>query len=112
SKVKHCTYISLITCTEIPPPIVAIYVHPERFTRDCLLYSKEFVLNLPNVNLAKEVSYCGTTSGRNVDKFKETGLTPAKSEKVSVPRIEECITHIECKLVNYFRASQSSSTMW
>lgn len=95
--------ISLITCTEIPPPIATIYVHPERFTHDCLLHSREFVLNLPSIELAKEVSYCGTTTGRTVDKFKETGLTATKSEKVNIPRIEECIVSIECKLVNYFR---------
>ncbi len=95
--------ISLITSTEIPPPIVTIYVHPERFTHDCLLLSKEFVLNLPSINLAREVSFCGTTTGRTVNKFRETGLTPTKSEEVKAPRIEECIAHIECKLVNYFR---------
>lgn len=96
------TPISLITSTEIPPPIVTIYVHPDRYAHDCIIYSKEFVVNVPSMNLAKEVAYCGTTTGKTVDKFKETGLTPTKSDKVSAPRIEECFVHVECKLVNFY----------
>jgi flavin reductase (DIM6/NTAB) family NADH-FMN oxidoreductase RutF len=43
--------------------------------------------------------YCGTESGRRIDKFKKTGLTAMASLKVKPPRIKECFGHLECKVV-------------
>jgi flavin reductase (DIM6/NTAB) family NADH-FMN oxidoreductase RutF len=56
------------------------------------------VINVPNEYLLKEVMYCGTHSGRDVDKFAETQLTPEPGESVEVPHIQECMAYVECRV--------------
>ncbi|RAZ59223.1 flavin reductase family protein, partial [Klebsiella oxytoca] len=42
--------------------------------------------------------FCGVTSGRTVDKFKECRLTPIASRYVNAPSIEESPVNIECRV--------------
>ena len=51
---------------------------------------------------AKEADYFGTVSGRDMDKFKKTGLTPIKSELVDAPYIEEFPLVLECNVIHYY----------
>ena len=57
--------------TSISPWIMAISVAPARFTHDLIANSGEFVLAWPGEDLADATLFCGTKSGRNVDKFAE-----------------------------------------
>lgn len=41
-------------------------------------------------------------SGKDNDKFKETGLTPLPAKKVKPTIIKECVAHLECKLHSQF----------
>ena len=45
------------------------------------------------------MDHCGSTSGRNEDKFTKMHLTKAKASKVSCPMIEESPVNIECRVV-------------
>lgn len=83
-------------CTN--PPMVSISVRPERYSYHMIRESGEFVINLSTEKLAKIVDYCGVRSGRDVDKFKETGLTREKAEFVKAPMIQESPVSIECKV--------------
>jgi len=86
------------------PSTVYIAVHPARHSNEMLRESMEYVINIPSENLAKITDYCGIVSGKNVDKFKETGLTPIPSSIVKAPLIKECAVNIECKvkdILNY-----------
>jgi flavin reductase (DIM6/NTAB) family NADH-FMN oxidoreductase RutF len=94
--------LSWVMPTSINPPLVAISVAPRRHSYALIRESREFVVNVPTVNLLKDALFCGTVSGRDHDKFKETGLTPAPSRKVKAPFIMECIAHLECILHNEF----------
>ena len=58
------------------------------------------MINIPTVELAKQVVRCGNTSGRRIDKFAAFGLTTAASSKVGAPRIEECYANLECKVAD------------
>ena len=82
----------------IDPPLYGISVHPKRYTHELIETTKEFVVNFPPWKLLDKVHYCGSVSGRKVDKFRHTGLTPWPSEKVRPPSIAECYLHLECKL--------------
>ena len=84
--------------TSIAPIMMAISVAPSRFTHDLIVNSGEFVLAWPGEDLAEATLYCGTHSGRDVDKFTETGLTPLKGDHVQAPLIKECIVNLECRL--------------
>lgn len=81
-------------CSE--PPMVSISVRPGRFSYKLISETKEFVVNVPTIDIVDKVEYCGIYSGKNVDKFKETGLTPIPASKVKVPLIKECPVNIEC----------------
>ena len=80
------------------PPMVSISVRPERYSHDIIKENGEFVINLTTVKLVKACDYCGVVSGRDVDKFRETKLTPEESMTVSCPSIKESPVSIECKV--------------
>ncbi len=83
-------------CTN--PPMLSISVRPERYSYPVLKEMGEFVVNLTTRELAFATDYCGVKSGRDVDKFKELGLTPLKAEHVGAPLIAESPVNIECKV--------------
>ena len=86
--------------TSHDPALVAISVSPKRHSHKLIEETGEFVVNVPTVDLIKETLGCGRTSGKNHDKFSETGLTPLPARKVKAPIIKECIAHLECKLTS------------
>jgi len=47
----------------------------------------------------KEADYFGIATGKKVDKFATTGLTPVKSDCVDAPYIREFPFILECKLI-------------
>ena len=51
------------------------------------------------VALAEAVDYCGIVSGRNADKFADTGLTPVPGAVVATPVIEQCPLNLECRVM-------------
>ena len=81
------------------PPLICIGVSPRRYSHDLIVKSGEFVVNVPSISLEKEMIYCGENSGRHVDKFAETGLTPMNSVEVRTPSIRECYGSLECRVV-------------
>lgn len=84
-------------CTN--PAMVSISVRKERYSYDIIKESGEFVINLTTKELCKATDYCGVRSGRDVDKFKEMGLTAQESIHVKAPGIAESPVNIECRLV-------------
>ncbi len=83
-------------CSE--PAMVSISVRPERYSYDIIMDTKEFVINLTTEKLTYAADYCGVRSGKDVDKFKECGLTPSPSSIVKAPGITESPINIECKV--------------
>lgn len=84
------------------PPILGILVAKEHFSSELILKSEEYIINIPEWSILDKVIWCGKYSGRDVDKFKETKLTPQKAKRlVKTPVIAECIGSIECYLRDY-----------
>lgn len=83
-------------CTN--PPMVSISVRPERYSYPILKETGEFVINLTTKELAFATDYCGVKSGRDVDKFKEMGLTPLPAGCVKAPLIAESPVSLECRV--------------
>ncbi|MDH5793819.1 MAG: flavin reductase family protein [Candidatus Bathyarchaeota archaeon] len=86
----------------INPQLVAVSIRPERHSFALIEETKEFVINIPTMDILKATLSCGRKSGRDYDKFKETSLTPLPARKVKPPIIKECVAHLECKLHNQF----------
>lgn len=81
-------------------PIFVAYVRQSRYTKDLLDESGEFTVNIPVGAVDKKIlSLCGTKSGRDLDKFKELGLSLAEGQTVSAPAIKELPLTLECKVI-------------
>ena len=80
------------------PMIVYVSIRPSRFSHEIITKTKEFVINLPDEKLVKTADFCGTKSGREVDKFAVCGLTKGESNVVKAPYIVECPINLECKV--------------
>lgn len=80
------------------PPMVGISIRPSRYSHDLVRQYGEFAVNLPTTDLVQVTDYCGTVSGRKVDKFAETGLTPVPAKAIATAIIAECPVNIECKV--------------
>lgn len=96
---KNIIAITFIAPVTSKPPMVMISIAPERHSYNMIKNSGEFVINIPGPELLYETQFVGRKSGRDFDKFKETGLTAIPAQVVKAPLIEECWGHIECKVV-------------
>jgi len=82
----------------INPPLVAVAVVKKHLTAEYILAGKSFTLNVPGRELLPKVHYCGSVSGRGVDKFATAGLTPVQGDQVAAPLVAECLAGVECRL--------------
>jgi flavin reductase (DIM6/NTAB) family NADH-FMN oxidoreductase RutF len=115
SRLLHPFNATLVTCQEkngppnalaiawimpvsLNPPTLVFAIRKERYSYKLLEQSREFVVNMPGFDLAGQVLYCGRKSGKDVDKFRRTGLTAGKARKVSVSIVNECVAHVECRV--------------
>jgi flavin reductase (DIM6/NTAB) family NADH-FMN oxidoreductase RutF len=80
------------------PPLVGIGVRRERWSHAIITASGEFVVNIPNQALVRATDFCGIVSGRERDKFAETGLTPVQGQVVQAPLIAEAPVNLECRV--------------
>ena len=87
-----------ISCSS--PPCVSISLREATYSHGNIVDKEAFTVNIPSEDYVKEADYFGIASGRNVNKFKKTGLTPVRSKLVDAPYIEEFPLILECKLVH------------
>lgn len=80
------------------PAMLYISVRPERYSHGILMDTEEFVVNLTTKELVRATDFCGVKSGRDIDKFKECGLTAGRATAVSAPILVESPVNIECKV--------------
>jgi len=80
--------------------IFIVLVRPSRFTYGLIEETGDFTVNVPPAEISGKVSFCGTVSGRDYDKFSEQKLTTIPAKKVRSPLIEECLIHYECRVVH------------
>lgn len=83
-------------CTN--PPMCYISVRPERHSYQMIKDSMEFTINLTTEAMARATDWCGVKSGRDFDKWKETGLTPVAGVAVGCPYVAESPLNIECRV--------------
>lgn len=80
------------------PAMCYISVRPERHSYPIIKRRMEFTINLTTADMARATDWAGVRSGKDHDKWKETGLTPLPGEKVSSPTIAESPLAIECRV--------------
>jgi len=80
------------------PPCVAVSIRKACYTYENIVERKAFSVSIPSDTQVAEADYLGIASGRDEDKFALAGLTPARSELVDAPSVEEFPFVLECTL--------------
>lgn len=80
------------------PPMTYVSIRKERHSHDILMKTGEFVINLTTEALVQKTDWCGVKSGRDFDKWKETGLTKEPASEVKCPMIAESPVNLECRV--------------
>ncbi len=80
------------------PAMCYISVRPSRHSYPILLEEMEFTINLTTASMARATDWCGVRSGRDHDKWAESGLTPVKGMKVGCWFVDESPLAIECRV--------------
>lgn len=83
-------------CTN--PAMLSISVRPERHSYDIIRREMQFTVNLTTAAMARATDWCGVRSGRDYDKWKETGLTPVNGVANSCFYVGESPLAIECRV--------------
>jgi flavin reductase (DIM6/NTAB) family NADH-FMN oxidoreductase RutF len=81
------------------PPMLAVSIHPHRHTHKLLNEAGEFVIAFPSAGQGPAVWYCGSHSGRDVDKLANTGLETLPAAEVKTPLLKGAVANFECRLV-------------
>jgi len=89
-----------ICCSK--PPCVTISLRKATYTYGNILERSAYTVNVPSANFAAEADFFGTASGRDLNKFEESGLTPIKSELVDAPYVDEFPVVLECKVIHTY----------
>jgi flavin reductase (DIM6/NTAB) family NADH-FMN oxidoreductase RutF len=90
-----------ICCSK--PPCVTVSLREATYTYGNLMERQAYTVNVPSVQYAAEADYFGTASGRNVDKFQKTGLTPVPSDLVDAPYVKEFPVVLECRIIHHYK---------
>ena len=89
-----------ICCSK--PPCVAVSLRKATYSYGNIMARKAFTVSIPNEKQLAETDYFGIASGRDVDKFAATGLTPVKSDLVDAPYVAEFPLILECRVIHVF----------
>ncbi len=81
-------------------PMIMIGIVPNRYSFELIKKTGDFSINIPTPKLLEEVKFCGSKSGREVNKFEATKLTPCKAKQISSFLVEECPVSLECEIVH------------
>lgn len=84
------------------PPCVAVSLRAATYSHGNILGRKAFTISIPSEPYVREADYFGIESGRETNKFEQTGLTPVQSEIVDAPYVKEFPLILECRLAHVF----------
>jgi flavin reductase (DIM6/NTAB) family NADH-FMN oxidoreductase RutF len=97
---------------EFTPPRVAVVIDKSTFTRELVLASGCFALNIPCRALADLTYSVGSTSGRDEDKFARYGIASFAGSVLDVPLIDGCVAWLECRHIPEPHSEQAYDTFF
>lgn len=80
------------------PPLYGISIAPSRHSHKIIKKSKEFIVNFMPFSYGKDIHFCGTHSGRSLNKIEHIDLQFEPSETLRTQKIKEAYAHLECRL--------------
>jgi len=85
------------------PCLILLAISHIRYSYELIKQNNELVINIPGEELLEQTDLVGQGTGRDRDKFAESGLTPVAAGTVEPPLIAECAGHLECRVVEIFK---------
>lgn len=85
------------------PCLILLAISHSRYSYDLIKQNHELVINVPGEELLEQSHFVGSVTGKHIDKFKESGLTPVPAKMVAPPLIKQCAAHLECRVVETFK---------
>jgi flavin reductase (DIM6/NTAB) family NADH-FMN oxidoreductase RutF len=80
-------------------PAFMVAVRDSRYTFTLIEKAKDYTVSVPATHMKKEIMFCGTKSGRDVDKFAALGLSAVSARKVGSPVLDIPGVHLECRII-------------
>ena len=80
------------------PPCVIISLRKSRYSYARIIARQGCTVGIASEKIIETADYVGIVSGRDVDKFSDSGLTHVKSELVDAPYAAEFPVVLECRL--------------
>jgi flavin reductase (DIM6/NTAB) family NADH-FMN oxidoreductase RutF len=81
------------------PPTVGVAIGTAQYSLALIEKTGDFGVNIPRASQVYETDFCGSHSGRTVNKFEALGWTVQKSSAITSPLIAECPVSMECKVI-------------
>ncbi|MEA4869317.1 hypothetical protein SDC9_176554 [bioreactor metagenome] len=81
-------------------PVLTVLVRKSRYTYGLMEQAEVFTVSVPREKaLTKEIAFCGSRSGRDVDKEKDSGLSRIQARAGGADGVAECHIVFECRIV-------------
>jgi flavin reductase (DIM6/NTAB) family NADH-FMN oxidoreductase RutF len=87
-----------ICCSK--PPCVNVSLRKATYSYHNIVSRKAFTVNILFSDQVEKVDFYGIVSGRDHNKFEQTGITPVKSDIVDAPYGKEFPMVLECKVIH------------
>jgi len=81
-------------------PIFTVLVRPSRYTHELIEKTDSFSVNVLSDEYAEQILYCGTYSGRNVNKIDHCGFSLEQGKSISIPHLKQATVVYECSVVH------------
>lgn len=86
----------------IDPQLYGISLSKGGFGAGLIRDSRQFIVHFVPRSWEETIFFCGSTSGRDVDKFAEAGLVREEASTVDAPRLAQALGFLECQVEQVF----------
>lgn len=81
-------------------PVCQVMIGTSRFTYGLLESGVDFTLSFPlDNNMGGQLAFCGSKSGRDLNKTVSCGIELAPAQKTASPVVAGCSLYYECKII-------------
>jgi len=94
--------IGWTTITSGDPPMMAIALGRGRYSLEAIRHSGEFVVAFPSREMADDVLYYGSRSGRDTDKLADRAARTEPATEVSTVLLSGAVANFECQVAHEF----------
>jgi len=98
SKKTNAITLAWHTPISVKPPLYGVAVSPKRFSYSIIKEEGEFALNFVGFEYWEMVHYCGTHSGRRMEKITGAGIELEPCKNIGTKSISQAYAVLECTL--------------